>query len=67
MSSIHELYVGIDSHSRTHKVALIRATALQSSPKVEGLERIGVNRHLQQFKRFSAFTLRHSKIYKTHR
>jgi transposase len=52
MSSLHKLYVGIDSHSQTHKVAIIPVENLQGSLKdLKKSKVIDIGNNINDFKR----------------
>src|SRR3989304_7169407 len=61
MSEKHKLFVGIDSHSETHKVALISATTLENSPShLRESELMDVCNSLRDFKRLSRAIKKHT-------
>lgn len=56
MSSIHKLYVGIDSHSKIHKVALMTFTELQEASKeLKNLTVLNIRNTHSDFQRLSRF------------
>ena len=63
MGTIHRLYVGIDSHSQTHKVALIPAEDLQNHQKsLKKSELLDVCNSLSDFRRLGRAIRKYTSV-----